>query len=100
MWPSQVINRRPFCSIQRSYTLIRSLNSVFISLKFKPSKRHTDTKVVMTSDLEGFWEMIEIQVKDVEKKFIYLEKCKIGKRVLLMEKIIAYTQNVVAFNDN
>lgn len=33
-------------------------------------------QVVLTSDLEGFWEMIEIQVKDVEKKFNYLAKLK------------------------
>ena len=35
----------------------------------------------MTSDLEGFWEIIEIQVKHVQKKFIYLEKCKLNNYV-------------------
>ena len=41
------------------------------SLLLSPSKRDTGITVLMTSDLEGFWEIIEIQVKHVQKKFIY-----------------------------
>jgi hypothetical protein len=44
-----------------------------------PANDSSDIKVVLTSDLEGFWEMIEIQVKDVENKFRYLEKLKENK---------------------
>jgi hypothetical protein len=44
-----------------------------------PANDSSDLKVVLTSDLEGFWEMIEIQVKDVENKFRYLEKLKENK---------------------
>ena len=42
-----------------------------------------EIKVVLTSDLEGFWEMIEIQVKDVESKFEHLTKLKANNYVPL-----------------
>ena len=43
---------------------------------FKGTPSDPSAKVVKVSDLEGFWEMIEIQVKDVEKKFDNLAKLK------------------------
>ena len=60
--------------------LIRQAEEYIQSLKTPLSSLKSDDgdapKVVLTSDLEGFWEMIEIQVKDVENKFEHLVKLK------------------------
>ena len=55
--------------------------------KTEQSVNKDDAKVVLTSDLEGFWEMIEIQVKDVENKFEHLTKLKANNYVPLPVEI-------------
>ena len=79
--------------------LIRQAEEYIESKEAPPPPQHSvnkdEVKVVLTSDLEGFWEMIEIQVKDVASKFEHLTKLKANNYVPLPIEIKT-TANTVA----